>query len=688
MSLILTSLTITNFKGLQSLHMVFDKKENHIYGKNGAGKTTLFDAFRWLLDGKDSSDKENFQIKPIINGVQLERVDSVVEANLLWNDTPISLKKIHQEIWTRPGGKGEEVFKGNTNVFYWNDDVLTEKKYLSNMSEIIDITKLKLFSNVGYFNTMNPSDRRAILVDMAGVKDSTELINSNPDYAFIGDFLNQKKTFKEFKASIANNKKRTKDELAGKEPAIKELERQSALLQRPFGRLKDDLDKKELEFSGIETALNDKSIANKEQDERREALRKQKWQYENEAEVITNALATGIAAKFNKPDEGKLKIQQAIKTQEGALKVISEEIEQIKTRLSNGSKTVEGLHKELESAESSIISFRAQWDLENKASILFDEKDFSCPTCKRAFAESDQEAKKSELTASYNANKQTILDTIAGKGVNLRDIVVPNLKQDISKYNQAIETLNGEIGIKVEQYEEIRIDIDVLKDSLASYEPTEVYTPEFKESELKKQLDSNEEFKRIVNLGLEINEQMSSFEPVDNSVLINRKKELSTEIDELKKELTNKVQIASNVKRIDEIRKEQKELNQSLADLENQEMAMQEFVFKQMADVQQKVNSLFTFVQFQMFDKQVNGEIVDVCITLVDGKPVQKNAVNTAAEVNAGVDIINTLSKHYGVYLPMWVDKRESVTELLPSETQIINLSVNPAYETVTLVNK
>ncbi|WP_276317174.1 hypothetical protein [Anaerosphaera multitolerans] len=37
------------------------------------------------------------------------------------------------------------------------------------------------------------------------------------------------------------------------------------------------------------------------------------------------------------------------------------------------------------------------------------------------------------------------------------------------------------------------------------------------------------------------------------------------------------------------------------------------------------------------------------------------NDVNNAGKINAGLDIINTLSEHYDIYAPVFVDNAESV---------------------------
>ncbi len=52
-------------------------------------------------------------------------------------------------------------------------------------------------------------------------------------------------------------------------------------------------------------------------------------------------------------------------------------------------------------------------------------------------------------------------------------------------------------------------------------------------------------------------------------------------------------------------------------------------------------------------------------------------AANTAGQMNAGLDIINTLCKFYGVCAPRYSLITESVNDIIETESQIINLVVN-----------
>lgn len=79
---------------------------------------------------------------------------------------------------------------------------------------------------------------------------------------------------------------------------------------------------------------------------------------------------------------------------------------------------------------------------------------------------------------------------------------------------------------------------------------------------------------------------------------------------------------------------------------------------------------------------QKNGGIKNCCEATVSGVSYGTN-LNSAAKLNAGLDIISALSKASGVQLPVWVDNAESVTDLLPVDTQVIRLAVSATDKTL-----
>ena len=71
----LKKLAIKNFKGIDKLEFAFDGNAR-VKGQNASGKTTLYDAYLWLLYGKDSLDQKDFDIKPIVNGEPMHEAGS------------------------------------------------------------------------------------------------------------------------------------------------------------------------------------------------------------------------------------------------------------------------------------------------------------------------------------------------------------------------------------------------------------------------------------------------------------------------------------------------------------------------------------------------------------------------------------------------------------------------------------
>ena len=153
-----------------------------------------------------------------------------------------------------------------------------------------------------------------------------------------------------------------------------------------------------------------------------------------------------------------------------------------------------------------------------------------------------------------------------------------------------------------------------------------------------------------------------------------KKKELTDRRDALKKRLFARDEIARAEKEIEELTEKGKRLAQQIADLEKEEYTIQEFTRTKIRECESRINGLFHNVTFRLFDKTYEGNTYETCILLVDGVPF--GAANTAGQVNAGLDIINTLCRFYGICAPIFIDNRESVNNLIHTESQIINLVV------------
>ena len=117
------------------------------------------------------------------------------------------------------------------------------------------------------------------------------------------------------------------------------------------------------------------------------------------------------------------------------------------------------------------------------------------------------------------------------------------------------------------------------------------------------------------------------------------------------------------------------DLAQAVADADKIEFEIQAFKKRKIEFVEASVSSLFEFVKWKMYEPNItNDGEKEICQAVIDGKPYEQQ--NTATMVNAGIDIINGLSVASNVYVPLFVDNKESVSELIETNAQLITLEV------------
>ena len=76
------SLALRNFRGVHEFELQNLPNELNIHGRNGSGKTSIYDAWLWLLFGKDHEGRADHELKP--KGTS--RVNVEVEAVILIDD--------------------------------------------------------------------------------------------------------------------------------------------------------------------------------------------------------------------------------------------------------------------------------------------------------------------------------------------------------------------------------------------------------------------------------------------------------------------------------------------------------------------------------------------------------------------------------------------------------------------------
>ncbi|HTE31655.1 MAG TPA: AAA family ATPase [Chryseolinea sp.] len=652
MKIILKHLTLRNFKGIRSLDVPFDQVTN-IHGRNGTGKTSVFDGFLWMLFGKDSTDRSTFEIKTLDeNNEPYHKLEHEVIADLIIDGQDITIRKVYREKWVKKAGAPEAVFSGHDNSYYWNDVPLNEKEYTAKIATFINEGQFKLLTNLGYFNTvLKWQDRRASLLQLAGGINDLEVahqLNKDGSYDHLINALQAKKTVKEYSSEILSKKKKIKDESENLPHRISEA-RYGLPEEIDYLTIENKIAANQADLAIVEDLLMNKSVAQKAREQHITNLYKEQGDAQRDLMMLENHAKNTIREKKQVRENNLIALR-------GELRGIQDN----KSRLLISYTTESKRRIEYIAAKDMI---GRNWDAVNAETFLMDPNSCICPTCRQDLPGIDAAAREGELRRNFNQDKSKRLAEIADKGLSLRndiahmDTVLANIKADGEAAAGAITGLENRIA-----------DFETEHTRLSNDEAAEITT----------ELKSTVSYQATTNKIALLTEQINAPAPEDNNIdAIARRRSLVDDVSSLNRQLATKGQREKALQRIADLEKQESESAQALADLERMEFTLLEFDRAKMDLLEERINGKFRLVKFKLFDRQVNGGETPQCVTLINGVPYPD--ANTASRINASLDIINVFSEFYGVIAPVFIDNRESVTDILPTESQVINLIVAPA---------
>ena len=640
----LKSLTLCNFKGEKERTTNFNPDVTTISGGNGLGKSRHFDAFIWLLFGKDSKDRKDYEIKTRIDGKELHNVECSVSGVIVVDGEEITLKRAYIEDWVKPRGQVERVFKGNHTECWWNDTPVNVGEYSKRIEAIIDSSVFKMITNPAFFVNMPWKLQREQLFQLAGTITDAEIASKKPEFALLLDKISGK-SLSDFKAEISARKKRLKDDLAQVQPRIDQTYKMMPE-NEDFNALEVQIQVIDNEIKDIDKAISDATAA----------IRKE-YEAEQEKQKAVNTLKSEcqqiIFKAKQEAQEAAFEANARRRELESNIKAKERELATTKRELSSSSKEQERLEKEIEKLRAEQDTLRNRWFEENGKVY---EGETTCPHCKQELPAAMVEQARDVFTRAQSDKCNEI--TAKGKGIGER---IKELEKEIEDVKKDIETSNTNVV-------SIQAAIDTLKAEFvslplvdaAAVEPESI--PEWVEKQAKiKEIEATIK-----------TEQTSS---ADTSKAQERKTELNKTRDSLKERLANRDIIKRYENEIKDLEKKGKDLAQQIADAEKEEYTVEQFTKTKIDECESRINGMFKHVSFRLFDYTIENNAVETCIPLVDGVPFP--SANTAGQMNAGLDIINTLCKFYGVCAPIFIDNRESVNDIIETESQIINLVVN-----------
>lgn len=663
MQIKLKSLHIENFKGIKLLDVLFGDKTK-IKGQNAARKTTIFDSFTWLLFNKNSAGEEKFNVRPLdADGNRIDNVEIKVVAVLEVDGKEVELSKVQKQNWVKKRGASTAVLQGNVNSFEIDGYPKSEAEYKAYISGLVAEDLFKMLTNPQYFSSMKWKEQRDILMKFVSDISDVELAQSNPEFADLipelekapsTDDIQKKlaKALSEWKKQQAEipvridelSKSLVEIDVAEQELAKNDLERKIAEIDEKIadsGKAVDGLcsESMQLQFdiNGLYTEANDKLIH-----ERRELENSR-----GEAQKAFDDAHDVISSAQKKIDENTRQIELEEKKKPEINKRWSENIEKVFD-------------------ESPYLFDESKW--------VFDENSTICSLCGQKFPEDKivslkEEFEQKKANAKDDAEKK-LAD--ARERFNAeRDSVKASINTEADAIKQKIKELTDENATLQKKIDESR---KAETEALAKKNQIEKQLSELPE---KPDMSGNSEYQQKKARYDELEKQIASLKDSTNAAdtFKEERKALVAELDYVKAEIAKASKNVEIEERIGELEAEQKEVGQKVADQEKMLYLLESFIRAKMMKISDSINQNFEMVDFLLFKMQLNGGMTETCECMYKGVPY--SSLNAAAKIQCGLDIIRSLSKLYGVYCPVFIDNRESCTNIPDMNCQTISLYVD-----------
>ena len=625
-------LTLENFKCHQLLNLVLDGRPVSIYGDNATGKTSIYDALTWLLFGKDSlgNGEKNIDIKPLDpNGeVKDHQAITSVEAEFLVDGDLHTFQRTYREVWATRRGTGTPVYEGNTSDYFVNGVPVKKNAFDAAIKEMVSEDLFRMLTSVSHFAAgMKWQERRAVLFDMAGTLTDREIMARDSRFSMLLDSLG-KLSLSEFKTKLLHQKKGLTGVRDDSPTRINECQR----------TLQD--------ITGI-----DFNAAREEEQgliRKKDGLQTQILAMEQDTVLETKRLQLR-EAKFERDQlESRNRLHRDQQRQSGpdlstvrkSLNIEKNRLEADKGFLSNTKRIIQRYEQEIQGSREMYVNVNG----EAFAGGI-------CPTCGQALPfEQLQEA-----TRVFNQKKEQKLATIIGQAERLKE-----------EQQQAVERAKDMESVIRQREETIEEMENQLRNAQsATLKVTDL--PEYRASIM--EIDG-----RIEGLQTEISSLVADSSKV--------REQLRADLNAVEGQLRfvqgviAKESIkAQTEKRIEELKTDARNAAEALESIEQMLYLMEEFTRYKAKFVEQSINDHFRIATFRLFREQANGGLEERCDVVYDGVPFM--GLNNGMKVNVGIDIINALSRHYGVTVPLFIDNAEAVTRLEPCNSQVIRLVVS-----------
>lgn len=623
---------LNNFRGIKELTVNFDGKNAAIFGANGTGKTTVANAICWLLTGKSVTGEKNFSPKT----VGMKKAEHSAEAVFVSDDgaTTVSLKKVFKEKWKKPRGQ-EAVLAGHETILYVNNLKVKDSEYQDAIERLLPgAENLEAMTIAGHFTEeLSVKERRNVLFQL--FNGSIENLIDLPEFMELKVSL-EGRSVEDFRKFSEAGRKQAQAWLDEAPASISLLEStKENIIEGNIEAVQEELHAEEEKLHSLIAAAGSSDKETEKARLKRE-LEEAEYQYNVRQRELEEAWSTQL------------------RTQKMALTAESDAQFNAKHKITAIEKQIE---EQLEEQEKLRKAFR---DVTSKK---WDEAQAVCPTCHRPLPAD----KAQQMRAEFEENRASLKADIVKKGNQLSEII-KQLEAEKAEAKKEVEVLEKSIA---SQHEAIHM-LQAKEPSKIPYNQTVEYAAKYKEYKAK----------------LASIEEGCKAQPEDSREKIEA---LKTEI-ESKRDYLAKLKGNANIElKIAEIKEQKKVMLKRLEGFEKAVYMADTFMDKRAKMAEDEINSHFSCIKFKLFEPQVNGGMKEVCEPLIpnaDGQMVDYKSANTAAQINANLEIMEALAKAYGVSVPIFIDGAERVSKIRKMDCQTIALVVSAKDDVLRVVQE
>lgn len=637
---------IRNFRGLVSFEANLEGRSVRISGANGLGKSSVADAITWVLFGKDSRRRTAFPIDPVDDeGRIIHNLDVSVELEMLIDGQPTTLRRRRQEKWVQKRGMTREQLDGHQTTCYIDGRPLPSSDFSSHVDTIVKEELFRALTTPDYFPSLPMDQQYRLLVKIVGTRSLAEIAAKDEEAMKVVDELGQR-SLDQYRQGLSYDLQRMRKE---QELIPVRLSEVQGFIEQVKAKGADGKTAQR-HAKGIEEKLRQ---VTQEIDSMAGVVRAENARYNDQRAYIQQLRQQRAAIE----DRIEKQNREARTLHQSLVCKAKEELEATEER-HTAAKTMLGLHeRRLKDLEQQLVDFRRRWEEVERQQFSWNAGEAVCPTCGQPLPQDQAEQKRVEAEMRFNERKMQQQDALDEEGKKL------------AASKQRLQDLSAAAREEMATAERL---LPEARERLSKAEAEPIEQADYHDAADWQRLSSE-----IDQRMKELEQTTQAQEPPQLAALRTEEQAYRKELRLLEQTIDRSKQIDEYVRREKELQKQRTTLSGDIARMQTRLEAAERLQLMEANDLQQRVNDLFPSVRFRLSRELLNGREVGHCELSVDGVPY--SGLSTSERINAGLELINALARHYNIVAPIVIDNAEAVNKVAPTLGQQILLEVSPA---------